>query len=178
MEDIARAAGTTKAVLYDHFPNKSELHAEVVARASRDLVASVVDAVADVADAEPETRFRAAVLQTFELVHARPDVRRLLLGDPGADANVARASVKAQRGARAAMTALYLSDPVFLEGAPDRERRAKHVAQGVMGTINGLAALGIEQEMSPEELTDLTMALLWPGVYSIARASADGRSRA
>src|SRR4051794_32492928 len=38
MEDIARAAGVTKAVLYDHFPSKSELHAEVVGRASDHLV--------------------------------------------------------------------------------------------------------------------------------------------
>ena len=52
MEDIARAAGVTKAVLYDHFPNKGALHAEVVSRASEDLVGTVVTAVG-AADGDP-----------------------------------------------------------------------------------------------------------------------------
>src|SRR3954451_8041666 len=170
MEDIARAAGITKAVLYDHFPSKGALHAEVVKRASQYVTAEVVAAVIEVAQGDPETRFRTGMLRTFEVIRDRPDVRRLLLGDIGGDVKVAKASVKAQRGARAAMTATFLSDPAFLEGAPDRERRAEHVAQAVMATVNGLAALGVEQDLTPEELTDLLMALLWPGIESVARA--------
>jgi len=108
------------------------------------------------------------MLKTFEVIRDRPDVRGLLLGHIGGDVKVAKASVKAQRSARATMTATFVSDPNFLAGAPDRERRAEHVAQAVMGTVNGLAALGVEQNLSPEELTDLLMALLWPGIYAIA----------
>src|SRR4051812_8018431 len=176
MEDIAGAAGVTKAVLYDHFPSKGALHAEVVKRASEHITAIGIAAVSEVLDRDPETRFRIAMLKTFEVIRDRPDVRGLLLGDVGGDVRVAKASVKAQRGARAAMTATFLSDPAFLEGAPDRERRAEHVAQAVMATVNGLAALGVEQDLAPEELTDLLMALLWPGIQSVARAWApDGR---
>jgi AcrR family transcriptional regulator len=170
MEDIARAAGTTKAVLYDHFPSKGALHAEILKRASEELTTTVVAAVVEVADRDPETRFRVGMHKTFEVIRERPDVRGLLLGDIGGDVKVAKASVKAQRGARASMTAVFLSDPTFLEGAPDRERRAQHVVQGVMGTVNGLAALGVEQDLTPEEQTDLLMALVWPGIDSIARA--------
>jgi len=175
MEDIASAAGITKAVLYDHFPSKGALHAEVVKRASEHVTATVVAAVMEVLDRDPETRCRTGMLKTFEVIRDRPDVRGLLLGDVGGDVKVAKASVKAQRGARAAMTATFLSDPAFLEGAPDRERRAEHVAQAVMGTVNGLAALGVEQDLTPEQLTDLLMALLWPGIDSLARAWAEGR---
>ena len=162
LEDIARAAGTTKAVIYDHFPGKGALHAEVVTRASQDLLAAVAAAVT--AGATPEARFRAGVKAGFELIAARPDVRTLLLGAPGADAAVARASASAQRTARAAMAALYLSEPTFLAGARNRRARAEHVAQGAIGTINGLAVLGVEQKLTPEQLTNLAMDLLWPGI--------------
>jgi AcrR family transcriptional regulator len=166
MEDIARAAGITKAVLYDHFPNKGALHAEVVRRASEDLVGTVIAAVA-AAEGDPEARFRAGLLTSFRVIEQRPDVRTLLLGEPGADQQVAKASMKAQRGARAAMAALYLSEPSFLPGARDREQRAEHFAQAIIGTINALAVLGVEQKLSPERLTDLAMQLLWPGIAAM-----------
>jgi len=166
MEDIARAAGVTKAVLYDHFDGKGALHAEVVTRASNELVVAVAAAVGDGGD--PEARFRAGILAGFRLIEQRPDVRTLLLGEPGADARVAEASMQAQRTARAAMAALYLSEPRFLAGHPRREERARHVAQGGIGAINGLAVLGVEQGLSPEELTDLAMALLYPGIEAMS----------
>ena len=163
MEDIARAAGITKAVLYDHFPNKGALHAEVVSRASDDLVGTVVTAVG-ASEGDPESRFRAGLLTSFRVIEQRPDVRTLLLGEPGADQQVGKASMKAQRGARAAMAALYLSEPTFLPGVRDRKQRAEHFAQAIIGTINALAVLGVEQKLSPERLTDLAMQLLWPGI--------------
>jgi AcrR family transcriptional regulator len=162
MEDIARAAGITKAVLYDHFESKGALHAEVVSRASDDLVAATIEAVGTTGD--PKSRFRAGILAAFRLIEQRPDVRTLLLGEPGADERVSKASVKAQRRARASMAALYMSEPSFLAGVRRRRERAEQIAQGGIGTMNALAALGVEQKLSPEHLTDLAMDLLWPGM--------------
>src|SRR3954451_10711913 len=73
MDDIASAAGITKAVLYDHFPSKGALHAEVVKRASEHVTAMVVAAVTEVLDRDPETRFRTGMLKTFEVIRDRPD---------------------------------------------------------------------------------------------------------
>ena len=168
MEDIARAAGVTKAVLYDHFESKGALHAEVVTRASDELVAAVAEAVMAVAEAHPETRYRAGILAGFRLIAERPDVRTLLLGEPGADAQVAEASMRAQRKARTAMAALYMSEPSFLAGHPRRQERAERIAQGGIGAINGLAVLAVEQGLSPEELTDLAMDLLYPGIEAMS----------
>jgi AcrR family transcriptional regulator len=166
MEDIAHAAGVTKAVLYDHFESKGELHAEVVARANRELLAAVAEVVTGAG--EPEERYRAALLASFRIIAQRPDVRTLLLGEPGADARVARASAAEQRTARMAMAELYLAEPEFLAGHPQRRERAVQVAQGVIGTINALAVLGVKDGLSPEELTDVAMDLLWPGMEAMA----------
>jgi AcrR family transcriptional regulator len=163
MEDIASAGGVTKAVLYDHIPSKGALHAEVVTRASDELVATVAEAVVD-AGGDPETRFRAGLLTSFRIIEMRPDVRTLLLGEPGADPLVAEASMTAQRKARAAMAALYLSEPRFLAGERRRRQHAEQLAQAVIGMVNGLAVLGVEQGLSPERLTHLAMELVWPGV--------------
>src|SRR4051812_5429349 len=119
MDDIAAAAGITKAVLYDHFESKGALHAEVVNRASDHLVTTVVAAVGT-CEGGPRERFRVGLLTSFRVIADRPDVRTLLLGDPAADEQVAKASVRAQRGARAAMTEVYLSEPTFLAGHPRR----------------------------------------------------------
>ena len=174
MEDIARSAGITKAVLYDHFESKGALHAEVVTRASDELVAAVAVAVGELGDADPRSRFEAGLLAGFRLIAKRPDVRTLLLGEPGADARVAKASMKAQRQARAAMAALYLSEPTFLAGHPRRQERAEHIAQGGIGTINGLAVLGVEQGLPPEELTGLAMDLLYPGIEAMSPTYSGG----
>jgi AcrR family transcriptional regulator len=171
MEDIARAAGITKAVLYDHFPNKGALHAEVVGRAADDLVGTVVAAVG-ASKGDPESRFRAGLLTSFRVIAQRPDVRTLLLGEPGADPQVGKASMQAQRGARVAMAALYLSEPTFLPGARDRRQRAEHFAQAIIGTINALAVLGVEQGLSPARLTELAMQLLWPGIAAMLEPDA------
>lgn len=170
MEDIARAAGVTKAVLYDHFPGKGALHAEVVTRASDELVVAVASMVLRPGD--PAERYRGALLAAFRLIEQRPDVRTLLLGEPGADAQVAEASIRAQRKARAQSAELYLSEPAFLAGRRDRRARAEQVAQGAIGTMNALAVLGVEDGLSPEELADVAMDLLWPGIAAMMQPGA------
>src|SRR3954447_9227827 len=166
MEDIARAAGVTKAVLYDHFPSKGALHAEVVARASDHLVTAVTEAA--LSQEDPRERFRAALHTTFEVIAERPDVRRLLLGDRGADPPVTKASIKAQRRARNGMTSLYLYESRFLADHPDRTKRAEHISQATMGLVNSLAALGVEQDLPPAYLADLAFELLDPAMAMLA----------
>jgi AcrR family transcriptional regulator len=166
MEDIARAAGVTKAVLYDHFPDKGALHAAVVTGANNELLNAV--AAAALQHDEPRERFRTALRTSFEIIAVRPDVRMLLLGEPGAPADVTKASNRAQRQARKAMAGLYLSEPRFLAGRPDREERAEHIALAVIGLVNALAALGVEKKLTPDYLTDLAMQILDPGMATMA----------
>jgi AcrR family transcriptional regulator len=166
MEDIARAAGVTKAVVYDHFPSKEKLHAEVLRRASDDLVTHVTEAVLH--EETPRDRFHAALRATFEIVARRPDIRALLVGQTGPEDTVHRAAIRAHRSARRAIATLYLMNPLFLRGRRDRARRAEQVAQASMGAIASLVALGIEQKLPPDELADLAIAVLDPGMAVMA----------
>ena len=163
MDDIAAAAGVTKPVLYDHFGGKGALHAAVISRASDELVAAVIEAVAT-AEGTPEERYSTGLVASFRIIAARADVRTLLLGEPGADAAVAQASMAAQARARQAMAGLYLAQPGFLAGRRDRRARAVQVAQAGIGTINALAVLGVTDGLSPEQLADVAHDVLWPGI--------------
>src|SRR4051794_25820106 len=158
MEDIAKAAGVTKAVVYDHFDSKEKLHAEVLARASDDLVTFVTEAV--LREETHRDRFHAALRATFELTARRPDIRELLVGQQGTERTVHRAAVHAHHSARRAIATLYLMNPLFLRGRRDRERHAEHIAQAGMGAINALVALGIEQKLAPDYLADVAIRVL------------------
>jgi hypothetical protein len=141
----------------------------VVARASDDLLSTVAAAVGARGGRDAKERYRAGIQASFELIAERPDVRALLLGVPGAPADVGRSSAAAQRTARAAMAALYLTEPAFLRGVRHRRQRAEQVAQAAIGTINGLAVLGVEDGLTPRQLTDLAMDVLWPGIEAMLR---------
>src|SRR4051794_36606816 len=166
MEDIANAAGVTKAVVYDHFDSKEKLHAEVLARASDDLVTFVTEAVLGAETLRDG--FYASLLATFEMAARRPDIRQLLIGQQGSQATVHRAAVRAHHGARRAIATLFLTNPLFLKGESERERRAEHVAQLVMGALSALVALGVEQKLAPNYLADLAMRALDPGMAIMA----------
>jgi AcrR family transcriptional regulator len=166
LDDIARAARTTRAGIYDHFADKRQLHAAVIARATRDALEGVAASVGPPGRDRAE-RYRDGLLASFRLVVERPDVRMMLLGVPGAPQEVTRALSDAQATVRQGMAQLYLSDAGFLEDDPRRGERAEEVAQAVIGTVMGLAAYGLERGLDPEHLADSAMKLVWPGVEAM-----------
>jgi AcrR family transcriptional regulator len=165
LSDIARAAGTTKAVIYDHFPNKNALHAEVLSRTSQELIATVAAAI-DI-DADAQERLRASFAAYFEFVAGHPAARQLLFRDPTTAGDVARAQGREQRIAADAVAAMLMSERGFLAGRPHRRERATLVAQAVIGALNAIAAGG--RDLSPERMTEVAMDVLYPGLEALRR---------
>ncbi len=66
------------------------------------------------------------------------------------------------------MAALYMSEPRWLAGHPARQERAEHIAQAGIGLVNALAALGVEQRLSPAYLAELAFELLDPAMAVMA----------
>jgi AcrR family transcriptional regulator len=163
MSDIAEAAGTTKAVIYDHFPNKEALHADVLAFTVREFGEAVGAAVAG-AGSEPLERLRAGFEAYFRFCDERPDAGLLLHRDPTAGSDVDRTQSRAQAFAADAGAALYLTEPTFLAGHPDRAGRARQVAHAVIGACNAIAGA---PRLSVERKTELAMELLAPGMEAM-----------
>lgn len=70
MNDIARAAGCSRATLYRYFDNRQALHAAYVHREARTLNRRLADLVGTIAD--PRERLLAALTQALALVRENP----------------------------------------------------------------------------------------------------------
>lgn len=83
MEHVAAAAGVSKALVYQHFPSKDELFAEVSAQVVDTFVARLPDVLGDSRDAL--TAWRGAVGLLVDLVEDNPHAWTLVarhLADP------------------------------------------------------------------------------------------------
>jgi AcrR family transcriptional regulator len=78
IEEIARQAGVSKPIVYEHFGSKEGLHAAVVDRELDTLVARVIKAISEGA---PRERFEATVLAFLTYVKEEPEGFAVLTRD-------------------------------------------------------------------------------------------------
>lgn len=78
IEEIARVAGVTKPIVYEHFGSKEGIHAAVVDR-EMDLLVSLVST--GIATGTPRARFEGAVLAFLHYVDDAPDGFAVLTRD-------------------------------------------------------------------------------------------------
>ena len=84
IEAIARTAGVTRPVIYDHFPNLGRLLEAVIEREEQfalQQLARVVPATPRT-DGEPSELFAAGVRSFLDVVVSRPDTWRIILLPP------------------------------------------------------------------------------------------------
>src|SRR5215213_7020162 len=86
VDEIARRAGVTPPVLYDHFDSKRDLYAHLLERQARELATRVERATGEVGGGK--ARLRAAFDAFFALVEEQP----LIAGDRGADGELGAAA--------------------------------------------------------------------------------------
>lgn len=81
MEEVARQAGVTKPIVYEHFGGKEGLYAVVLDREIQDVVGRVT---AGIAEGGPRERFAGAVVAYLTYVQDRPEGFLVLAADgPG-----------------------------------------------------------------------------------------------
>lgn len=80
IEAIAREAGVTRPVVYDHFPNLARLLHALVEREERYSLGQLAEVVPeDVGDREPVEMLAAGVKRFLDAVTSRPETWRLIL---------------------------------------------------------------------------------------------------
>src|SRR2546430_8970151 len=80
IEVIAREAGVTRPVVYDHFPNLGRLLHALVEREERYSLVQLAEVVPeDLGDREPVEFFSTGVRRFLEAVTSRPATWRLIL---------------------------------------------------------------------------------------------------
>ena len=135
--EIARGAGTTKAVIYDHVASKRELYDAVVRRELESLLEVTAGAGAQAGGGQESLR---AILEAFfGHIESRPQARRVLFETVDASEDIGIDQRATQMTATAAIAARLAAEANLLCGQPDREIKLEMVAQMLKSTMNGLA---------------------------------------
>jgi AcrR family transcriptional regulator len=166
LDDIAHGAGVSKALIYEHFTSKRELHASLL----DDHVAEIfrrLEATAERGDIG-EQRLRGGIDAFLGFVEEHRGAWRALFRD-AADPEMAERIGAVQRQATAVIAGLIASDPEApLRDDLEPAERGLHIeihAQLLSGAIQSLATWWHDhQEVPRAVLVDRAMEFCWQGV--------------
>ena len=164
IDEIAQAAGVSKALIYEHFPSKRDLHVSLLETNVQEIFERLASAAAT---SEPgEVRLRAGVDAFLEFVQSRRDAFRMLFRD-AIEPDVAEIVASVQRQAAAAVAGMIAIEPRTTPPTdPDRERQAiEMVGQQLSGAVQSLAIWWGEHPDVPRDvLVDSVMNFAWIGL--------------
>lgn len=167
LEEIAEQAGVSKALLYEHFDSKRELHAAMLETHVTELLGRINAALAD---AEPgEARLRAGTEAFFSFLEERRGAAAIMLrnsGDPDVAEWLARLRAQVAAEIVAVMTAevaeLVAKDPEMSVGI-------EMIAQQQIGAIQSLADWwGEHRDIPRQRLVEAVMDLVWVGMERVS----------
>jgi AcrR family transcriptional regulator len=167
IDEIAKAAGISKALIYEHFPSKKDLHTSLLEHQVDDLLGRL-DASA--ATGEPgDQRLRAGVDAFLGFVQEHREAWRMLYRD-SADPDLAETYDRLQLRATATIAGLIASDPGARADADDHsiEMLAQQLSGGVQGLANWWYA---HQEVPRDELVSRVMDFAWVGLGSLSQGN-------
>ena len=170
IDEIANAAGISKALIYEHFPSKKDLHVSLLEGHVQDIFVRLAQ-TADTKD-PGEVRLRNGVNAFFEWAETHRDAFRLLFRDTF-EPEVAAVLDRLQNQATGAIAALMASEPGLQRGGDDVDLALaiEAMAQQLSGGVQSLAIWWQQHpDVEREWLVDRVMDYAWFGLKRV-RAS-------
>jgi AcrR family transcriptional regulator len=170
LDDIAREAGVSKALIYEHFASKERLYADLVEAHAEDLSARLAAAVAGVQGAAP--RLETGLDAFFAFVEERRDAWRMLFRE-AADPEVVAVLDRMVTEVTAVVAAMIAAEPGAhaLPEDPDERRQSVHLlAQMLVGAVQALANWWADNlEVPRERMVERAMDFAWLGLDRLSR---------
>ncbi|HVL32283.1 MAG TPA: TetR/AcrR family transcriptional regulator, partial [Actinomycetota bacterium] len=166
LDDIARAAGVSKPIIYRHFDGKRELYLAVLEEHVKDLIRRLWVALS--AQQDPRERLRNGLEAYFAFVDEREDGFRMLVeagsrNDPDTQARLGSAWDTLADG-----VARTVGD--LLRGAGLDPAGAPIYARALIGMTESVAAWWLRTRRLPRgDLVDYLLALAWRGFDGLPR---------
>jgi AcrR family transcriptional regulator len=161
LDDIASAAGVSKALIYEHFASKRELHGSLLDARAAEIFARI-EAAVERGDTG-EQRLRNGIDAFLAFVEEHGDAWRALFRD-AADPEVAALVARVQARATGVIARLVASGPnaaAVDDGGPGLEIHA----QMLSGAVQSVAVWWHEHREVPREvLVDRAIEFCWHGV--------------
>jgi AcrR family transcriptional regulator len=168
LDDVAHAAGVSKALIYEHFDSKRSLHASMLDAHAAEIFHRLRAGAER--GATGEERLRNGIDAFLRWVENHREAWRALFRD-AADPEVGELLRRVQTQATGVIAALIAADPEAVSD-PDPEHRRLRIeihAQLLSGAVQSLATWWDGHHAIPrEELVERAMELCWPGLERLA----------
>ena len=167
LDRVAERAGISKALIYEHFPSKRDLHRALLESYFGDLLERVVAAISG---ADPgEARLRAGLDAFFAFVEERRGEWRMLV------INMSDPAIGERMEQLRHEVAVLITARMVEEGPPGelvegvaREEAMQMVAQQIVGAGQSLANWWVEHPDVPRErVLEVAMDFMWVGLRGV-----------
>lgn len=170
LDDIAARAGISKALIYEHFGSKRELHRALLEGYASELVGTIA-AAAEAAASPGEARLRAGVEAFLTFVEERREAWRMVFLN-AADPEVADSVDALRDDVARTIAALMAADapPSLREDPVELGVAVEILAQQLVGAVQSLANWWDgHREVPREHLLELVMDFAWVGLDRVSR---------
>jgi AcrR family transcriptional regulator len=170
IDDIAREAGVSKALIYEHFASKQELYGDLIARNARELTQRLAGALVGLELESSAARLAAGLDAFFAFVEERRDAWRMLFRD-ASDPESAAVLERMLEQVTAEVTLLISQDPgaPALDSAEDT-RGLRLLAEMLVGGAQSMANWWADHpEASRESMVEVAMDFAWLGLERLSR---------
>lgn len=169
LEGVADRAGISKALIYEHFSSKRDLHGALLGRYVHGLLERIIGAIASAAP--PEQRLRNGADAMLSFVEENREPWRLIVRNPtdsGIDATVGQVQSEIAH----AIASLMQGDlpPEMEEDLDDPRFEIEMLAQQIVGSLRALANWWDEHRDVPrEQLLATHMDFAWVGLERLSQ---------
>jgi AcrR family transcriptional regulator len=170
IDDIAREAGVSKALIYEHFASKQELYADLIARNARELTQRIGAALVGVELESSASRLATGLDAFFAFVEERRDAWRMLFRDVS-DPDTAAVLDRMLEQVTAEVTVLISQDPGASGlGSAEDERALRLLGEMLVGGAQSLANWWAANPEAPrEQMVAIAMDFAWLGLERLSR---------
>jgi AcrR family transcriptional regulator len=167
IEAVARTAGVTRPVVYDHFPNLGRLLHTLVEREERYALTQLEDVVpADAGEGDPAELLVGGVKRFLDAVASRPATWRIILLPPDGTPAIVRQHVETNRAQTLARIEQVVQRAFERQHAPD-ELDIELTARAIRDLAEeaGRMVLTDPERYPPERyerFVDTVLGLAWP----------------
>jgi AcrR family transcriptional regulator len=166
IDEIAQAAGISKALIYEHFPSKKDLHVSLLDMHVQELFDRLA---VNAATQEPgDVRLRNGLDAFLGWVEEQRGAFRMVFRD-AADPEVADVVLRVQSQATAAVAALMATEPMAPATSEEaRDRGIRMLARQLTGAMQSLALWWDENPDVPRRIVlDAAMDFCWLGLERV-----------
>lgn len=170
LEGVAARAGISKALIYEHFSSKRELHEALLNRYDREVLDRVISAIATAGPLEE--RLLATANAFLGFVEENREPWRLIVRNPGVTGVDESVGQNQKDMAQAIASVLHTDAPQELEAnSPDQGRfELEMIAQQMLGAWRGVAIWWDDHRDVPrEDLVRMIMNVGWMGIDRLSQ---------